>query len=284
MLKQIAHEIDKMGGRAFLVGGSVRDSVMGIEPKDFDVEVFGVSPEDLVDLLRQFGKVDTVGASFGVIKLWAGGQDFDFSTPRRESKMGRGHKGFLVALDASLSPEEAAERRDFTWNALMQDIITGQIFDFFGGRADIAARIIRATSEHFMEDALRVLRGMQFSARFEMEVEPETAASCGAMFDEFDTLAVERVWAEFEKWAVKGVAPSFGLRFLEETTWISHFPEIEALLGLEQDRGWHPEGDAFEHTCQSVDIAAEIATREGLSAEDRMVIVFGALCHDFGKA
>ena len=282
MLRQIAFKIQEMGGRAFLVGGSVRDAAMGLDPKDADVEVFGVHRDALVEMLSQFGKPDMCGASFGVIKLWAGGEDFDFSLPRRDSKVGKGHKGFVPEF-SDLTPEEAAERRDFTWDAMMQDIITGEVFDFFGGMEDIESRTIRATSEAFREDPLRVLRGMQFAGRFEMSVERHTAQVCSEMFADFHDLSIERVWTEFEKWAVKSSRPSFGLRFLEDTLWAEHFPEVARLMGLHQDPQWHPEGDTFEHTCQAVDAAADIAVREGLSKEDRMVLVFSALCHDFGK-
>jgi len=270
-LKKIAKEITRQGGKCFIVGGFVRDLAMGKESKDIDVEVFGIDPKRLTQILRRFGKVSTVGKSFGVIKLTTKENDFDFSLPRRENKVGQGHKGFMVEFDETITPKEAARRRDFTFNAMSLDPETGKVIDFFGGMDDIEKRIIRATSEMFVQDPLRVLRGFQFAARFEMTVDAETAKMCQELKSEFHTLPKERIWEEWKKWAEKSTKPSMGLRFLVDTGWIEFFPEIEKMIGLAQDETWHPEGNVFEHTCQSVDLASGTVMR------------FAALCHDMGK-
>ena len=182
-----------------------------------------------------------------------------------------------------MTPEEAARRRDFTINSMGQRP-DGALVDPFGGAADLRNRVLRATSEQFAEDPLRVLRGFQFAARFSLVVEPHTAELCRSLLVEFDTLVMERFWGEFEKWAVKGVTPSLGLRFLEATGWIAKFPELANLIGVPQDPEWHPEGDAWTHTLHVCDAAARIADRENLAGEDRATLIFAALCHDLGKA
>ncbi|MCA9759883.1 MAG: polynucleotide adenylyltransferase, partial [Candidatus Eisenbacteria bacterium] len=181
-------------------------------PKDFDVEVYGLGLDRLTELLRRHGRVHAVGRSFGVLKLCLpGGLDVDVSLPRRESKAGRGHKGFLVEPDPQLRLEEAAARRDFTINAMAYDPVAGELLDPFHGRADLAARILRHVGPAFAEDPLRVLRGMQLAGRFGLAMSPETALLARSLFGEHDTLSVERVWAEWEKWAGKSTRPSAGL-------------------------------------------------------------------------
>lgn len=280
MLDKIIRAIITAGGRPMAVGGSVRDEVLGMEPKDRDIEVHGMSATQLAEVLSRFGKVNMVGASFGVIKLWSEGQDFDFSLPRKDSKIGVGHKDFDVEILENTTPEEAAARRDFTWNSMFKDLITGDIIDPFGGRDDLKAGIIRHTGPQFAEDPLRVLRGMQFAGRFNMIVAPETAGLAFDLKMEFSSLAKERVWGEWEKWAAKSVKPSAGLMFLVRTDWITLFPEINDLIDCPQDPEWHPEGNVFNHTMHAVDQAALIADRDGLN---RVVMVLAALCHDMGK-
>lgn len=281
-LRQIAKRIAQAGGRAFLVGGSVRDMVLGVEPKDFDVEVFDLDLDTLIAVLEPFGRVDTVGRSFGVVKLTTAESDFDFSQPRIDSKFGPGHTAFGVMFTDD--PWEAARRRDFTINSMSIDILTGELFDFFGGQADIESRTLRATSPLFGDDPLRVLRGMQLSGRAQLTAVQETIEMCRDIVTSFFELSRERVWGEWEKWARKSVSPSFGLRFLRQTEWVGVFPHLWTLVDLGQDSKWHPEGDAWEHTCQAVDAAVEIAEREHLSDDDRLTLVFASLCHDMGKA
>lgn len=280
MLDTIINAIIEAGGRPLAVGGCVRDEVLGLEPKDMDIEVHGMSASQLEEVLSHFGKVNAVGVSFGVIKLWAGGQDFDFSLPRRDNKVGVGHKGFDVEILDNPTPTEAAERRDFTWNSMFKDLATGEIIDPFRGRDDLKAKIIRHTSPQFAEDPLRVLRAMQFAGRFNMSIAPSTAILAQDLKGEFSSLPKERIWGEWEKWAAKSVKPSAGLQLLVMTDWITLFPELAALIDCPQDPEWHPEGDVFVHTKHAVDQAARIADRDGLN---RVVMVLAALCHDLGK-
>lgn len=246
--------------------------------------MYNISPEELKQVLTPFGNVEEVGKSFGVFKLRFRGEDLDFSLPRRESKEGKGHKGFVVTPDPSMSLQEAAERRDFTINAMMMNPFSRAISDFFKGKQDAINGVLRHTSSHFAEDPLRVLRAMQFAGRFDMVLAKETAELCKTLKEEFHTLPVERIWTEWEKWATKSVKPSKGITVLIESGWLELFPELAILQGLEQEFRHHPEGDALIHTMHCVDAAVHIADRDNLSKEDRLVLVLAALCHDFGKA
>lgn len=229
-LENIAKEIQLAGGTAFFVGGCVRDEFFNRESKDIDIEVFGITSEKLLEVLKQFGKVDEVGVSFGVIKLTVGDLDFDFSLPRREVKTGVGHTGFKVVPDPTMTPRQAALRRDFTMNALMRNMHTGELLDFFGGLQDIQKRILRHTSDKFAEDPLRVLRGMQFAARFGMTMAEETIELCKTLKREFHTISKERLFVEFHKLFTKGVKPSLGLDILIKTGWAKLFNFDEMFL------------------------------------------------------
>jgi tRNA nucleotidyltransferase (CCA-adding enzyme) len=270
-------------GRPRLVGGCVRDWLLGLEPKDFDIEVAGVDYETLVRVLAPFGATDLVGRSFGIVKLRLAGAEYDFSLPRRESKTGAGHRGFAVAPDPTLSDPAAAARRDFTINAIAYDPLTHAIIDPHGGQADLRARVLRHTSAAFGEDPLRVLRAMQFAARFDLTLAPETAALCRSMAGTYRELAVERVWGEWEKWAVKSVTPSRGLLVLEQTDWLAHFPEIAAMTGVPQDPEWHPEGDVLTHIKLCLDALARLPAWRESDTMRRRYLMMGVLAHDFGK-
>ena len=272
-------------GRPRLVGGGVRDALLGRTPKDFDVEVAGVDFETLRRALSRFGATDVVGRSFGVIKVRgaASGAEYDFSLPRRESKTGAGHRGFAVEPDPALSDAEAAARRDFTVNAIACDPFSGELVDPHGGAADLRARVLRHTSAAFTEDPLRVLRAFQLAARFDFSLAPETAALCRSIADSFAELPVERVWGEWEKWAVKSARPSRGLRVLDETGWLKHFPELAALRGTPQDPEWHPEGDVFTHTQHCLDALVALEEWQQSPSVRRRLLAFAVLAHDFGK-
>lgn len=282
-LAQILRETRELQ-QAYLVGGSVRDALAGRPGHDFDIEVFGVGYEELARALRRWGRTDLVGRSFGVVKLTTGqGDVHDFSIPRRDSKVAPGHKGFEVAFDPAITPRDAASRRDFTINALMFDPRRRELLDFFGGVEDWRARRLRHTSSAFVEDPLRVLRGMQFAARFDLQIAPETAALCRQMAPGFRELAVERVREEWLKWAQQSTVPSRGLRWLEATGWLEHFPEIAALRDTPQDPEWHPEGDVFIHTAHCLDALAGLPAWQSANAETRAVLSFAVLAHDFAK-
>lgn len=272
-------------GRPRLVGGGVRDWLLGLRPKDFDVEVAGVDFDRLHRALEPFGATDVVGRSFGVIKVrsTSSGNEYDFSLPRRESKTGAGHRGFAVAPNPSLSDAEAAARRDFTVNAIALDPFTGELIDPHDGQRDLAARILRHTSAAFTEDPLRVLRAFQLAARFDFTLAPETAALCRSISGTFAELPVERVWGEWEKWATKAARPSRGLNVLAETDWLKHFPEVAALRGTPQEPEWHPEGDVFTHTQHCVDALVALPEWAASAPARRRLLMFAVLAHDFGK-
>ncbi len=261
-----------------LVGGCVRDELMNVEPKDWDVEVYGIEPQKLREVLEGFGKVDAVGEAFTVYKI---GNDLDVSLPRREKKVSRGHKGFVVEGDKDMLFEEAAKRRDFTINAILKDILTGEIIDIYGGREDIKNKILRIVSrETFAEDSLRVLRAAQFAARFEFEIDAETIEICRQI--DLTDLPKERIWSELEKLLLKAQKPSIGLRWLYELNVVEQlFPEMNALVGVPQEPEWHPEGDVDVHTLLVVDRARELI--DDLPYAKKMAVMLGALCHDFGK-
>jgi len=276
---EIARIVRNAGGRAFLVGGCVRDSLLSkSDVKDFDIEVFGLEPDALREVLEKRFRLDLVGLSFGVLKIH--GHDIDVSLPRRESKRGTGHKGFLIDSDPMMSVREAASRRDFTVNAIYFDPLTGEYEDPWRGREDLSCGILRHVSDKFAEDPLRVLRGMQFVARFGLEPHPSTVGLCRKM--SIENLPPERLMEEWKKFLLKGIWMSRGLDFLRGTGWVRHFPELSRLIGCKQDPEWHPEGDVWNHTCCCLNA---FAAERHLCSDDHENLVVGlaVLCHDFGK-
>lgn len=277
-------DISNSGGRALVVGGAVRDAILGKSPKDIDFEVYGLNYDELNQILSKYGKSDLVGQSFGVIKfVGKDGMDFDFSLPRLDSKAGVGHKDFSVEVRSDLTPEEAAARRDFTINAISYDPITHEIVDPYNGRQDLTNKILRHTSDAFAEDPLRVLRGMQFASRFGFDIAPETAELAQSIREEFQHLPKERIYEEFKKLVTKGIEPGKALDYLYTTGWSANFPEIHDLKDTPQDSEWHPEGSVDVHTAHVMNEAARIADRENLSPEQREVLIYAALAHDFAK-
>jgi tRNA nucleotidyltransferase (CCA-adding enzyme) len=273
----IARDVRAAGGRALIVGGWVRDRLLGIDGKDIDLEVFGIDAGRLKDLLTAFGPVNTVGESFTVYKV----ADLDVSLPRRESKTGRGHKAFAVMGDPSLSIEEAARRRDFTMNAISWDPLTREYLDPFGARRDIERRIIRVVDPRtFGDDSLRVLRAIQFAARFDFTIDPGTKALCQRI--DLDDLPAERIWGEIEKLLLKAPRPSVGFALALELGVIEKlFPEMLALVGCPQEPEWHPEGDVWVHTLLVIDEARKRI--DDLSYPEQVAVMLGAVCHDLGK-
>lgn len=274
----LASEIRDSGGRALLVGGCVRDQLMGVTPFDWDLEIYGVEPSKVREVLDRFGPVNVVGESFTVYKL---GQDLDVSLPRRERKVGRGHKAFVVEGDPWMSVVDATRRRDFTINAVLMDPITREIIDPFQGSRDIENRVIRAVAaDTFPEDSLRVLRAAQFASRFQFAIETQTVELCRSI--ELDDLPSERIWGEIEKLLLRSSMPSIGLKWLRELRVIEKlFPEINRLIGVIQDPVWHPEGDVFVHTLLVVDVARQLI--DDLPYAKKVTIMLAALAHDFGK-
>lgn len=274
----ISKAVRDAGGRALLVGGFVRDQLGGFPAgKDVDLEVYGLQGDVLRKLLQKLGRVDSVGESFQVYKMGP----VDVSIPRRDSKSGRGHKGFDVVGDPGMSVEEAARRRDFTVNAILKDPLSGEILDPFGGQADLKARRLKAVDPTtFVDDSLRVLRAMQFAARFEFEIDPSTVTLCRSI--KLDDLPGERIWGEFEKLLLRARRPSIGLAAGLELGVIEQlFPDLKALVGCPQEPAWHPEGDVWVHTLQAVDLAAGLI--EDLPVPKKLAVMLGTLCHDLGK-
>jgi tRNA nucleotidyltransferase (CCA-adding enzyme) len=272
----VAERVRDAGGRALIVGGWVRDRLLGIESLDIDVEVFGLSTDRLQDLLAAIGHVEAVGASFQVFKLG----DVDVSLPRRDSKAGRGHRGFVAEADPGMTVADAARRRDFTVNAISWDPLTEEYLDPVGGRADLADRRLRMVDrDTFADDSLRVLRAVQFAARFDLTLDADTRAVCRLI--PLDDLPAERVWGELEK-LLGAARPSIGLALALDLGVVGQlFPELAALVGCPQEPEWHPEGDVWVHTLQVVDQAR---TRvDDLPRPKRLAVMLGAVTHDFGK-
>lgn len=269
-----------------IVGGAVRDALLGFPSKDIDIEVYGISYEALEALLGTFGRVDVVGRAFGTIKFRDPdtGKDMDFAIPRRESRLGAHHRDFKTEFDHRITPKEAAARRDFTINAMGYNPLTQELHDYFGGLQDMERKLLEATGPAFEEDALRVLRGMQFSCRFGFQVGNGMVRLAQQMRPDYEHLSKERIAEEWMKWATKSVQPGRALPYLSYTQWIGLYPELCGIFAIPQDSEWHPEGEVDTHTAFVCNAAALIADREGLTGDARAVLLFAALCHDFGKA
>lgn len=275
------------GGRALLVGGGIRDMIMGKDPKDFDIEVYGLEPDVIEDTVSVLGKVSAVGKAFGILKVAVGdGYDLDISLPRSDSKTGEGHRGFEVSVDPFMSIEDAARRRDFTINSLAYDPLTGEVIDSFSGVEDIKNQILRVTDKQlFKDDPLRVMRGLQFAGRFGFTVEQESFEIMAQMVPQLEELPKERLNEEWKKLLLKSEKPSIGLALgMELGLFHQLHPEFVRLLNTPQDPRWHPEGDAWTHTLMAVDQAAKIVRSERLDNESAFTIMLATLCHDLGKA
>jgi len=294
-LIKITRYLHTHDAKAIVVGGAVRDMLLGLPVKDYDVEVYGLhNLKQLEEILSVFGSVNHVGKSFGVMKLKVENEEYDFSFPRTEQKVSRGHKGFDVEVDGALSFTEAARRRDFTINALGYDIQTGEVLDPFGGLQDIQYKVLRHIDDNtFVEDPLRIYRAVQFAARFGLKVAKETARLCKQMIanDLLDELPKERIYIEWEKLLLKSSRPSIGFELMREWGITErYFPELHALVGVPQDPKYHPEGDVWVHTMFSIDAMASILGSEefGMRNEEwskkrKLKLLFAELCHDFGK-
>lgn len=278
MVHRLAQTVAREGGRVYYVGGFVRDRLLGRDNKDIDIEVHGVTPAQLEGILDGMGKRMQIGESFGVYALK--GYDVDIAMPRCENATGRGHKDFAVSVDPFIGTKKAATRRDFTINAMMEDVLSGEIVDHFGGQEDLKDGLIRHVNDaSFVEDPLRVLRGAQFAARFGFVIAPETKALCRTM--DLSALSRERIEGEMKKALLKAEKPSIFWQEMREMNQLSFwFAELEALIGLAQSPKFHPEGDVWTHTMCVLDSAAELRHR----AAQPFAFMMAALCHDIGKA
>ena len=277
IVKEIAKRVRDKGGRTYYVGGYVRDKIMGIDSKDIDVEVHGIKDTDFKNILKNFGYVNEVGKSFGVYMIK--GLDVDFSLPTVERKTGEGHTGFDVEVEPFLGEENASKRRDFTMNAIMEDVITGDIKDYFKGIEDIKNNVIRVVDENtFKEDSLRVYRMAQFASRFNFRIEERSKHIAKGM--DVRELSIERVNEEFRKGLVKSKKPSVFMEILRELGVMKDiFPEIYELIGCEQNKKFHPEGDVYNHTLLVLDEASKLKHE----VEDEYAFMLAALFHDIGK-
>lgn len=274
---QICRAAADRGGCVRVVGGSVRDAMLDLPFTEFDLEAFRIGPKDLDRMLEDLDlQVDRVGRAFSVVKLRA--VPVDIALPRRELSVGVGHRDFLVDADPDMTVEEAAERRDYTINAISYEPLAGRVDDPLGGQADLERRRLRHASHRFTEDPLRVLRGMQLVARLGLEPDPDTVRLCSGIG--WRELSVERVFEEWRKLLLRGVEIGRGLRFLQVSGWLQAYPELEATVGCEQDPEWHPEGDVWTHTGHVLDA---FATERLDDDEEDLVVGLACVCHDLGK-
>jgi len=285
-LVRLLEALRAAGGRPYVVGGAVRDALLGLPLADFDLEVFGLPSERLAAVLGTVGTVDAVGQAFTVYKV-SGLPDVtgavDVALPRRDSKVGPGHRGIAVVGDPEMSLDEAARRRDFTINALMYDPFREALVDPHGGRRDLESRILRAVDpDTFGEDPLRALRAVQLAARFELTVDPATAALCARM--PLAELPAERVFGEIEKLLLKARRPSIGFALMKQWGMLPAVaPELLPLAETPQDPEWHPEGDVWTHTLQVIDEAAGLIEAFAQDRPRALTVMLAALCHDLGK-
>ena len=284
ILQDIQSDLNSYNAKAFIVGGFSRDYIMDncIDYKDIDVEVFGIEYHNLVSVLSKYGEINEVGKSFGVIKIKIDDTDYDFSIPRKETKSGKGYSGFDIHTDHNMSIEHSALRRDFTINAIYIDC-DGHIHDPCHGIDDINNMILRPVSESFKEDPLRVLRACQFASRFDLIVDDSFNYYATVVKNEYSDLSKERIWTEWEKWASKSIVPSKGLKVLNDCGWIHLYPEIANMIYVMQDKIYHPEKTVFLHTGFVCDYMCDLCQRDNIKGEDRVVLMFSALCHDMGK-
>lgn len=282
-VRRLAEAIAQAGGRPVIVGGAVRDHWLGLVPKDFDIEAYGLPIGRLQQAMERVAKVHAVGKCFGVLKAKMGGTEVDVSLPRREKKVGQGHRGFAVDYDPFMSFAEAGSRRDFTINAMGVDFIDGKLLDPWQGRRDLDHHLIRHVSDAFDEDPLRVLRACQFAARFNFSIAKETLDKCLSLQQELATLSKERIWEEMKKLLLKSARPSLGMAAMDQTGALILLPELAALQGAGHDVGCHPEGDVWVHNQMVLDRCAALCREEGLEDKEALVLLLAALCHDLGK-
>ena len=288
-LPPIIHTISqlllKQNAQAIVVGGAVRDYFLDLPIKDYDIEVYGLEHiEELEKLLGAYGSVNLVGKSFGVLKFSYQGEEYDFSFPRVEESIGEGHRLFAVSCDGKLSFEEASRRRDFTINAMGYVVCSGEFLDPFNGEEDMRESTLRHIDDSsFVEDPLRVYRAMQFCARFEYRLAPNTQKLCATMVSEgmLQSLPKERIYTEWVKLLLKAPKPSIGFELMRRLGVLHYFPELKALINIPQSALYHPEGDVWIHTMMSLDQMAKLKTGE---TKRDLKLLFATLCHDLGKA
>ena len=284
ILEEILIDIQSIGALPILIGGCVRDTLLQIPSKDYDIEIYNIDSLEIIEKsLQKFGNVKEVGKSFGVLILSVDGYDFDFALARTEKKVDSGHKGFEVTTNANLTFKEASLRRDFTINSIGYNFFTKEFLDPNNGIKDLKNRILRhIKDETFIEDPLRVYRAVQFIARFDLKCDKKTFELCSLMVknNDLDELPKERVFEEFKKLLLKSKKPSIGFEFLKDLGALKYFPELEALVGCEQDKHYHPEGDVWIHTLMTLDEMVKYKTNDEYND---LYLFYALLCHDLGK-
>ena len=278
MAVKLAALVSEQGGTAYYVGGYVRDKIRRTENKDIDIEVHGIYPRQLESILNSLGERISIGESFGIYNLK--GYSIDIAMPRKEDNRGDGHKDFDICVDPFIGTYKAALRRDFTFNALLKNILTGEIIDHFGGVEDLQNGIIRHINDStFAEDPLRVLRAAQFAARFNYTIADETVELCRQM--DLSSLSKERVIGELEKALLKSDKPSVFFKALRQMNQLSvWFPELEQTIGIKQNPKHHAEGDVWTHTMMVCDAAVRYRDK----VKNPLGFMISTITHDFGKA
>ncbi len=273
-IQEIVNRINNHKGKIFLVGGAVRDFLLGIENHDEDYCVTGISFEEFKEI---FPESFVRGNSFPVFDI----DGREFAIARKERKIGIGHNKFEIETDKSITIEEDLARRDITINAIAKDMLTNEIIDPYNGRLDLKNKIIRAVTDHFKEDPLRVYRVARFAAKFEFDVDEKTIKMMKELKDELESISVERVYEELSK-ALLTDKPSIFFNILRKAEVLDiHFKEVYNLIGALQPIKYHPEGDAYNHTMMVLDKASELT--KNYPKYRKIEIRFAALCHDLGK-
>ncbi|MBU0720036.1 HD domain-containing protein [bacterium] len=297
ILDEIFYKMQSLHAKPIIIGGYIRDNILQFyskgqdysqksgSSKDIDIEVYGLSSfSELEDILKEFGKINTVGKSFGVCKLNIENMDLDFSLPRLDNHISAGHRGFEISLKPDLDFKSAIQRRDFTINAIGFDVLEKKIIDPYNGISDLKNKILKAVDKTtFVEDPLRILRAVQFCARFDLDMDEELKTLCREMIesDLLVTLSKERIFEEIKKLLLKSNTPSVGFEILRQLGALKYFPELEAIIGVQQNPVYHPEGDVWTHTMLTLDAMTRLKTDDD---KTNLVLMLAALCHDFGKA
>ena len=260
--------------RIIIVGGYVRDSILGLDSKDIDIELYGIKSFELLeDILKEFGPVNSVGKSFGVCKLSFDAFDLDFSFPRIDNKTGKGYKGFDVEIDSSLDFKTASSRRDFTINAIGFDVIEKKILDSFNGINDLNSRVLKAVNNKtFVEDPLRVLRAVQFCARFELSMDDKLFSLCYRLVseDKLSELPKERIFEEIKKLLLKSQRPSIGFKLLKSLGALKHFKNLYRLSD-----------EKYTYTISNLDKTTKNLTKD---PKTDLVLMLAVLCYEFNES
>ncbi len=281
----MAEAVHREHGVAYLVGGAVRDLLLGHVPEDFDIEVHDLSAEAVETIVQRYGQTSSVGRSYGVLKLHCEGRDIDIALPRHDTRVGAGHKDFSVGIDPHMGIATAAERRDFTIGAIYLEILTGKSHDPFGGIIDLQNKILRVVHpKKFIEDPLRLLRALQLAARFELTAEPATMLILRELVPDMGALSRERIHGEWLK-MLQAAHVSLGLQLGRSVGYFEAWhPELSALWNTPQPPRTHPEGSVWDHSLLVVDEIHAIAKRFDVTPERYPLVVLAGLLHDIGKA